>query len=135
MTVTGCAADEHWVQQSCHCGLRLFPYDRIAHMEGDGMQAMAQEMAARGHLDKAFLETGWGKDDTEPFLGSNTVFHQTGASESWRTYYSLTAYPGVFDRVVQVHADDIARFGYTAEVEQMREQLQADAAAAKSDGA
>jgi hypothetical protein len=105
----------------------MFRYDRIAHMEGDDMSSAAKELSATSHIDPSFIATGWGKSGDEPFLQTNTVFHQTGASESWRKYYSLKEYPGIFDRVVQAHNEDIVRFGYSADIERMRQELEADA--------
>eukprot|EP00055_Hartaetosiga_balthica_P001691 m.138617 g.138617 ORF g.138617 m.138617 type:complete len:380 (-) comp15710_c0_seq1:54-1193(-) len=114
-----CRGDEHWMAQSCFCGLRKWEYDMIARME-DGMPALAEEMVKTGHLSKDFIATGWGDNGNEAFLQTNSVFHKTDASAKAAEYYGFSGYPGIFKHMQNAMQEDIVRFGYEESVQEIK---------------
>lgn len=123
---SGCDKDEHWVLQSCYCGMRKYAYEHVAHMDAletapNSMRNMVQKMVASGHIASSFVDSGWGKDGQEAFLQTNTVFHATGASNNAKVAkaYSPRNNPGVLEKVLPLFAEDIVRFGYEADVDGM----------------
>eukprot|EP00045_Choanoeca_perplexa_P013310 m.150297 g.150297 ORF g.150297 m.150297 type:complete len:366 (-) comp16314_c0_seq2:1996-3093(-) len=112
---TTCNEEEHWAPMSCFCGLRRWRYDLVAKMEGSTMDALGQVLVAKGRVPPAMMASGWGKHRNESFLGTNRVFHRTGADERLVEYYSKTTYPGAFAKVKRAVAEDVVRFQYQHE--------------------
>eukprot|EP00055_Hartaetosiga_balthica_P008895 m.34291 g.34291 ORF g.34291 m.34291 type:complete len:316 (+) comp6517_c0_seq1:54-1001(+) len=120
-----CNNNEHWAPQSCFCGMRRWKYDMIVHME-DGMPDLLEEMVKRGHLDKEFAYSGWGKSGDEAFLDVNRVGHKTDTSSTFTEYYGFHVQPGVFSHVLQAMAEDIVRFDYKDDIKEMEPSVQED---------
>lgn len=86
------------------------------------MHTMLDILVARGHLDHAFVNSGWGADGNQRFLSSNMAAHKMDADASVTSYYDSKTHPGVADHVRRVMAEDIMRFGYDQEANQLAKQ-------------